>query len=389
MEHPPVPLSSEGVTPSWLSQLLRTKISTHDFQKETNIQSGSGFLSSMVRVTCKSEDGQNFNLIVKLLPEDSTMLELTVSEEFDKTEVNFYKQVVTDLVNILPDLNQYLCHSYYEHVQHADEEKHLKYTSVLVMEDLKPRGYYTINFAGEESKQQFEQVLEFMAKFHFAGMVLETKKNAKLCQVYNFLQGVSDSGPSMFYEMSKAGFVEIIQLLSDHASPPPVIEAYRKMAPHSDTIIKKVQEASKEFACLIHGDLWSNNCLFNDDPQFHTKIIDWQLLGYKDPNYDVAVTIVSSIPVKQLTKEKVTESLKHYYETFLAECAKSGGNLRTRDWDQFCKFFYTWGMSYTMLWFLMASDPFSLNVPRLVKIYEFLILEANVHEFLLSQVEEV
>lgn len=195
----------------------------------------------------------------------------------------------------------------------------------------------------------------------------------------------------MFYEMSKAGFVEIIQLLSDHASPPPVIEAYRKMAPHSDSIIKKVQEASKEFACLIHGDLWSNNCLFNDDPQFHTKIIDWQLLGYKDPNYDVAVTIVSSIPVKQLTKEKVTESLQHYYETFVAECTKSGdpGNLITRDWDQFSKFFYTWGMSYTMLWFLMSSDSFSLNIPRLVKIYEFLILEANVHEFILSQVEEV
>lgn len=257
-----------------------------------------------------------------------------------------------------------------------------------MLEDLKPQGYYTINFAGEETSEQIKEVVTFMAKFHYAGMVLEKNKGEALPKVYDFLQGASGSETSLFYEMAKGGFAEVQQLLKDYEAQDKVVEAYQKLAPYSGQIIKKVEAAGKEFATTVHGDLWSNNLLFNDNPNYHTKVIDWQLLGFKDPNYDLAVTIVSSIPMKHLSKEMVEAHLKHYYATFVKECEKSGSSsLVSRNYEEFSKFFYTWGMSYTLLWFLMASDPFSLNFKRLVKIYEFLVVEVNVPEFLMSEME--
>lgn len=154
-------------------------------------------------------------------------------------------------------------------------------------------------------------------------------------------------------------------------------------------MIKLIELASKKFPCLTHGDLNSNNLLFNNDSQFETKVIDWQMLGYMDPTYDLAVTIVSSLPKDQLNKEEVDQLLQLYYTTFSNQC-KSGqvADLITRDWKSFSEYFYTWGMAYVFQWFLMTSKPFLNNLPRLVRIYEFLAQDMQVPKFLLDQLRK-
>jgi len=378
------PQFPEDITPEWTSKVLGTQVSSKDFIIESNIQAGSGFLSNMVRLSCKSVDGQtDYRFIIKLLPKGEEMRGLVISEKFDKTEINFYQKVAPELMKICPDLREYLCHSYYGNVR---EEEGFPYTSVLVMEDLKPQGYYTINFAEEESPEQIQEVLEFMAKFHYAGLLLEKQQKKKLPEIYPFLAWFSEK--SLFYEMGKAGFAGLNALLMDHGVSKDVADMFQELTPYSDKIIKLVEAASKEFPCLIHGDLWSNNLLFNHSPQYHTKVIDWQILGYKDPSYDVAVTIVSSLPKDQLTKETTDKYFREYYDMFVKICKERGHpDLVTRTWDQFLNHCNTFGMSFTLLWFLMASEPFALNYPRLMKIYEFLANEVKVPEFVLSQVQ--
>jgi len=85
----------------------------------------------------------------------------------------------------------------------------------------------------------------------------------------------------------------------------------------------------------------------------------------------------------------VESYLKHYYTAFVYQCEKTkNSKLITRDWEEFSKFFFTWGMSYAFLWFIMTTDVFSVNYKKLVKIYEFLAVEINVPEFLMSQVNK-
>jgi hypothetical protein len=387
----PVPTNVKEITPEWTSRILGCKISEKDFHIQTDVQNGSGYLSKMSRLECKSEsNGKSYSLIIKLLPEDEIMRALVVSEEFDKTEIQFYCIVMPRLIEIVPELEEYLCHSYYGKVQAQDDEKGLEYSSVLVMEDLKPLGYYTINFAGQETLEQMREVVQFLAKFHFAGMVLEENEGKPLPEVYDFLQGAEDDKESMFYGMAKVGFIDIVNLAKEHGASQNLIDAFNKLAPHSDEIIEKVQEAGLSFACLIHGDLWPNNLLYNENPKMHTKVIDWQLLGYKDPAFDLAVTIISCLSMDQYeSKDGMTsELLQLYYETFTAQCELAGKNhFIKRDFETFKTFFFTWGTSYMLLWCLMASDPFAASYPKLFKIYEFLTKEANVHEFLLKQCE--
>lgn len=106
---PPVPMSAEDVTPLWLSQILGVKVSTKNFEKEINVHKGSGFLSSMIRVRCfsASDKSKEYNLIVKLLPEAGPMFDLVLSEQFDKTEINFYQKIMHDLIKVAVNLRQY------------------------------------------------------------------------------------------------------------------------------------------------------------------------------------------------------------------------------------------------------------------------------------------
>lgn len=143
-----VPLSAEEITTRWLSEALKIEISPKDFTLFTNVQAGSGFMSNVIRITCKpeSDDKKVFNLIIKILPSDEAFKALVTSEKFDKTEIYFYEKIVPKLVEIVPDLKPYLCPFYYGNVQEVDQTKGHKYASVLILEDLKPQGNYTIKF---------------------------------------------------------------------------------------------------------------------------------------------------------------------------------------------------------------------------------------------------
>ena len=125
-------------------------------------------------------------------------------------------------------------------------------------------------------------------------------------------------------------------------------------------------------------------------PSAVPKVIDWQLLGYKDPTFDLRVAIVSNIPESEMKMESVMGYIKHYYETFGKEVAKAGcPEVLRRDWEKFSEFCISWGMVYTLLWFVnpFASNPFS-NVSRCVKIYEFLSKEMKVGDFLREKIQK-
>jgi len=387
----PVPTNVSEITPEWISQILKTKISPEDFILQTDIQSGSGFLSKMSRLNCKSEDGQkSFALVIKLLPEGESFRSLVLSEKFDETEIQFYEMAMPELVEVLPKLEDYLCRSFYGRVQRENKDIGQMYSSVLVMEDLKPLGYYTINFAGQANSAQLEEVVQFLGKFHFAGMALEDKKGKPLNAVYDFLQGGENDGSSMFYQMARNGYGNVEKLLKSHGTSQDIIKSLNKLAAVSDSVISVVDAATKLQPCLIHGDLWSNNLLFNSNQEMHTKVIDWQLLGYKDPAIDLACTIFSMVSIEDLqSKEgRILELIHIYWNTFTSECIKAGKeHLIKRDFGAFKTYFYTWGMSYMMLWCLMDTEPFSANFPKLVKIYELILGQGDVANFLLSHIQ--
>jgi len=125
-----IPTSVEDITPSWLSQILNTKISSSSFTIQNNIQKGSGFLSCMSRVNCHSEDSnQSFSLVIKLLPE-SDMRAVILAEKFDETEIQFYQALMPELIRVVPDLKRYLCRSYYGKVQQEISASNQSYSSV-------------------------------------------------------------------------------------------------------------------------------------------------------------------------------------------------------------------------------------------------------------------
>jgi len=102
-----------------------------------------------------------------------------------------------------------------------------------------------------------------------------------------------------------------------------------------------------------HGDFWSNNIMFKYDDQNNvqsTMLIDFQLINYGHPAYDVLYLFYHSSD-KEFRDSHMESCLKHYWKTFSTYLEKFGGDDLKYDWTQFCDDVET----YKSVVFVLAS----------------------------------
>ena len=394
-----IPMSLDDITPQWISSAIGLTINEDSsFKLIPNIQDGSGFLSSMIRVQAETTingSKKPINLIVKLLPMDKDKRGFVKSQGLDATENNFYAHIVTKITEIVPELEYYFCKCYYSAV---DTEDKCAGSSVLILDDLQPKGYYAISFTENIPNDRLHDVIKFMAKFHFASRAIEIREGVPLSKMYNFLQGVSrEKGVVDFMNvMVKSGFSKCFDELVSHGAQLYVCSAVKNCLKASDSIVDFVLNSGETHPCLIHGDLWSNNILFRDgiSAEKNTIVIDWQLLAYKNPTFDLTVTMLSCLPQEQVCKSRVDELLKMYYALYVENCETNEigkqHDLKSftpfGNFMEFEKFFYTYGMSYALVWFAASVEAFDKDMPRFIRVMEFLVGELKMYDFLREQI---
>lgn len=222
------------------------------------------FVTSVkVLFTMNGQDDEE-TYIVKLNPCRSGMpeFEFMTTLIFEK-ECQAYTVIVPQLNAILSELGQPELRVPKCYYASSEPKKEMIY-----LEDMRNKGFKMANrFEGLEKPYVF-LVLEELARFHSAGLLLQQKCQLDDLRVkYSFL---SDFFTGQKDEKSEAIFSQMFQgFLKTGADIAEKLDNYKGVAGQLMEMIPNVMDGLKEelkssppFTVVTHGDCWNNNLLF-------------------------------------------------------------------------------------------------------------------------------
>jgi len=380
----PIPASSSEITPAWVQLVTGHAVIEDGFNIQGDIQEGIGFMSSICRISYQTQSGQSHHIIVKLLPSQSKWLEFALIDLSDEREIKFYSIVLPDLLKAIPDIQENICVVYNGTVVPADPELGTKRQSMIIMEDLKPLGFQMMSFAGNDSETVLQSLIIFMARLHYGSFSIEIEKGISLPELYPFMQGISDNEEwrTQMESLSEEGFKQLEKLLATQKMPSHLWPAYEKLKPYTAKIVKTVEENGRKNPCLVHTDVWPPNVMIHDT--LPVKVLDWQLLAFRDVAYDLSIMLFTVLTKENLSKDNLRKWIRRYYDEFESLCQnhKSGDKVQRKSWEEFEEFFFTWGATYVYLICLPSVECYEKDFPKYANVFRVLHDELHITEFL-------
>lgn len=223
-----------------------------------------------------------------------------------------------------------------EHYKEIVPKCYFSKENILVLEDLTLSGYNV----GERLKfynvSQCKAALKTLSYYHAYSIIFEEMKAKKYKQNFRLDVEYSEELMDRFYgENCSVYTTEFLQAaiktLCDVVMELP---EDRKMNKEHflKYLLENFEDTSKEESALkkhrkvcTHGDLWATNIMFkyNGDEIVDCKIIDFQILNYTYPAFDIELLFYGNTTTDFRQKHK-NELLHYYYDSFLAVLAEQG-----------------------------------------------------------------
>ncbi len=335
-----VPLKASDVTKEWLHDTLAKSCKGSKIQVDSlsPIAENAGLISGTFKAQA-SIDGQATKLFIKIGGEDDgAMNDFIVNSAIDIAEVKAYNEDLPKLVEFekrvagkheLEDLFPKIFSCNFS----VDGDKRGFY---IVMEDLTV-GFRMEKFPDGLNFKQLDTTIQSMARFHAISYCY--------CQINKTTYGPDKESayPKLFREQSSVDlinslFPKCIKDFSDHPKGKALIPHLEKLS--KDWMEPFVKSVLVDQRFLAHGDLWSNNVLFNPDNS-QCKIFDWQFFSTLAPYYDFATFVYSCAPPDDMDRwleqafeiyyQKMTETCKEFQVPlpftkgeFVNDCRKKG-----------------------------------------------------------------
>ncbi|CAG9769500.1 unnamed protein product [Ceutorhynchus assimilis] len=333
------------VTEEWLQAVLKehhkdltesTGITIIEFTVRPGCETGESVLSDILAVTvtyCIRGDPEsknhNLNFIIKLLPQDPFSRFFVTEAQFDLREIKFYTQVVPDLQAFKKevfsdepenDFDLPIPKCYYAHYSPGEmEPEPIPPSSVLVLENIKPNGYQSIDFASGLDLRQAKAAVESIAKVHSLSLCLKIIEGQVLSEKYPFLFQTSQASDS-YQQLVERGLPQLFEFLQTKNDLKDILNKLNDLRPHTKEIIENLLGAEEPMALITHTDFWCNNLMFREvQGVCECAILDWQMVTYSRPTNDLALLLVSSVSA-ELRREHTDELLDAYWEKLCCIC---------------------------------------------------------------------
>ena len=301
----PKPLTNVNeLTDHWLEKMLcqklKSKVNLNSWSYKLP-ESKQGFLSEIFFVTTNFSDSnkdESCRLVFKILPVSPEHLKLVKQGNHANRETKFYQMIIQDeFVNILKksDPKIYLPEIFFASIDDEGD------SCTIVMEDVGQFNYKMDLLKEGSSLQQTINIVRSISVIHAAGIICnDIVKDKKEFQEE--------------YELDPF-FVPSLKQLSKKYSDYSWAPLFNDMIPISKQV-KSIKDRYPLFKTLIHGDLWTGNCLFNSNED-SVCIIDWQFCEYGNPVCDLASMFCMSCDEDMLEKQ-LDVILKCYWDSFCA-----------------------------------------------------------------------
>lgn len=316
------------VSQEWLEAMLTTYhheedsvVKVSEFTVRPGCDQGESVLSDILAVDVEYSVGArqlSLSLIIKLLPQDPFSRFFVTEAQFDLREIKFYTKVVPELQKfqkeyISSDIELPIPQCY--HARYNTDSDTLT-QSVLVLENLKMRGYSGCEFSKGLTLPQAQAALEAVARLHALSLCLKVKEGVPLDERYPFLFQTARASDS-YQQLVERGLPQLAHFLERRPGLEPVLENLTALRPNTKDIIAALLAPEEPLALITHTDFWCNNLLFTEDHA--CAILDWQMVTYSRPTNDVALLLVSSLPTD--LRRNNTDSLLDTYWNALTETA--------------------------------------------------------------------
>ncbi|XP_065340936.1 uncharacterized protein LOC135940114 [Cloeon dipterum] len=277
------------------------------------------------------------HLVLKLPPRDPVSRFFVSEAQFDLREINFYTQIVPDLLAAGGDTleSDWLPIPHCLHATYRASPHH----SVLVLENLKAQGYKSADFAEGLSLDQAKAALEALARMHSLSLVLKVREGSDLLQRYPFLFKTAAATDS-YQQLVERGLPQLARFLQRQADEHPgedfacILEALSALRPRTRSVIASLLAPREPLALITHTDFWCSNLLFRTEEGVaegaegrpRCAILDWQMVAYSHPANDLALLLVSSLDAR-LRRAHAHELLDWYLASLERLCAALGVSI--------------------------------------------------------------
>ncbi|XP_069679895.1 uncharacterized protein [Periplaneta americana] len=302
---------------------------------EVGSNKGDNYLGAIYRVQVDGKRVKNeFNqdtlrIIFKCLPQSKARREQMESSVYFKNEVNFYNRVLQEFLSFqrekgINSEDGFSCTARcYRALAEVNEMNVNDVEEVLVLEDLREKGYKMANRRVGLSVVHCQLVLEQLAKLHAFSFAMRDQRPEQ----FNSLK--KSVNETLFTTAKREGFEENVKCHEDK-----IEEALTTRIPGDNIYTTRMHEFLKNFydnmlmcvdgaaadpyAVICHGDCWTNNMLFkfskNDSEPTDVAFLDFQLSRYASPVLDIAYFIFCCTD-QTLRSKHYRHLLTKYYDT--------------------------------------------------------------------------
>ncbi|GJQ66823.1 hypothetical protein Trydic_g7862 [Trypoxylus dichotomus] len=200
--------------------------------------------------------------------------------------------------------------------------------SLLVFEDLVLRGFKNSPKRDMLDMKHCKVALKALAKFHAATASYEKLKSNEgksLLQLYpqfldDTLFGDIKNAATEWLECTFRGLLDLI----DHL-PEDEISADEYKAKLIEAMELQDPDQFARYKCtVLHGDLWSNNFMFEykNGVPINSILIDYQIIKYGPIALDVVQMVITNMR-RNVRKVHYEELLSYYYHQFVEACEEN------------------------------------------------------------------
>ncbi|KOC65107.1 hypothetical protein WH47_04697 [Habropoda laboriosa] len=284
---------------------------------------GSVMLAITAVVTRANNKTETLNLVTKLPPTSTYLLELFNSPVTFKKELHFYSSMAKEFVNLQLEcgINEQdlmiLAPKFFGGRLGLKNPEKFDEQAAIVLENLKYNGYGTEDRIYGLDRKHTEFAIEELAKLHALTIALKTKKP----QLYEKVAKIVLS--EVLNDMTEKCVVDMIRKaqadIESIEEVKPYLERVNRTIEHGIQASRKLEIPEEPWATLVHNDFWVNNMMFRHNELgdlVDMKIVDFQLCLYDYGMKDLIFFLVSSAN-KEVLDNKLDDMLDLYYSCFV------------------------------------------------------------------------